>query len=124
MTDVKKIVAGVYQEQERWREAASMLSSIQLESGQRNHDDKFKLDIYLRITQLQLEYDDSVAAEASLSRAAPLICATSEPKQKIIYKVLLFLKNILFIKKHKRHATREYSTVAAGTLTPRKSITK
>ena len=43
-----------------------MKIKIQLESGQRNHDDQFKLDIYLRITQLQLEYDDSVSAEGSL----------------------------------------------------------
>ena len=123
VTDVKKTLSSVYQEQERWREAAQMLSSIQLESGQRNHDDKFKLDIYLRITQLQLEYDDSVAAEASLSRAAPLISALSEPGQKIIYKVFN-LKNILINYNCKRLATREYSTVAAVTLTPRKSITR
>jgi len=30
-----------------------------MESGQRNHDDNFKLSIYLKITQLQLEVDDS-----------------------------------------------------------------
>ena len=30
-----------------------------MESGQRNHDDNFKLQIYLKITQLQLEVDDS-----------------------------------------------------------------
>ena len=32
---------------------------IPMESGQRNHDDNFKLQIYLKITQLQLEVDDS-----------------------------------------------------------------
>ena len=30
-----------------------------MESGQRNHDDNFKLSIYLKITQLQLAVDDS-----------------------------------------------------------------
>ena len=35
------------------------LNSIPLDSGQRNYDDDFKLDIYLKITQLQLEAEDS-----------------------------------------------------------------
>ena len=58
-----------------------------MESGQRNHSEDFKLDIYLKITQLQLEYGDSVAAESSLNRAAPLVSGTNKNENKIIYKV-------------------------------------
>jgi len=86
VTEIKKTLAEVYERQEKWQSAAKMLSSIQLESGQRNHDDQFKLDIYLRITQLQLEYDDSVSAEGSLSRAAPLVVQTTNPASRIVYK--------------------------------------
>ena len=54
-----------------------MLSTIPLDSGQRNYEDAFKLDIYLKITQLQLEADDSVAAESSLNRATALVSQSS-----------------------------------------------
>ena len=64
-------------EKEDWAEAARMLNSIPLDSGQRNYEDAFKLDIYLKITQLQLEADDSVAAESSLNRATALVTQTS-----------------------------------------------
>ena len=60
---------------------------IPMDSGQRTHSDEFKLDIYLKITQLQLQYDDSVAAESSLNRAAPLVANSNNNQNKIIYKV-------------------------------------
>lgn len=86
VTDLKRTLALVYEEKEDWQEAAQVLLSIPMESGQRNHSEDFKLDIYLKITQLQLEYGDSVAAESSLNRAAPLVAGTNKNENKIIYK--------------------------------------
>jgi len=86
VTDLKRTLADVYEQQEEWQKSAKMLLSIPMESGQRNHDDNFKLQIYLKITQLQLEVDDSVSAESSLNRAAPLVSSTTSKEQKIIYK--------------------------------------
>jgi COP9 signalosome complex subunit 4 len=86
VTDLKRTLADVYEQQEEWQKSAKILLSIPMESGQRNHDDNFKLQIYLKITQLQLEVDDSVSAESSLNRAAPLVSSTTSKEQKIIYK--------------------------------------
>jgi len=86
VTEIKKILADIYQKKEEWAEAARMLSTIPLDSGQRNYEDAFKLDIYLKITQLQLEADDSVAAESSLNRATALVSQSSCKSSQIIYK--------------------------------------
>ena len=86
VTQLKQILAGIYQDAEDWSEAAKMLNSIPLDSGQRNYEDDFKLDIYLKITQLQLEAEDSVAAENSLNRATALVTQTKKKDAQIVYK--------------------------------------
>ena len=72
------MLSEIYQGAEQWSDAARMLNSIPLDSGQRNYSEDFKLDIYLKITQLQLEAEDPVAAESSLNRATALVSSTTK----------------------------------------------
>jgi len=86
VTQIKQILARIYQAAENWSEAARTLHSIPLDSGQRNYDDDFKLNIYLDITQLQLEAEDPVAAESSLNRATALVSQSKNKEYQIRYK--------------------------------------
>jgi len=86
VTTIKQMLSEIYQGAEQWSDAARMLNSIPLDSGQRNYSEDFKLDIYLKITQLQLEAEDPVAAESSLNRATALVSSTTKKEFQIIYK--------------------------------------
>ncbi|KAF8568261.1 hypothetical protein P879_09656 [Paragonimus westermani] len=54
------------------REAASVLSEIPLESGQRTYSASFKMDIYLRIAEYYLKLHETSEAEGFVNRASLL----------------------------------------------------
>ncbi|KAF5402174.1 COP9 constitutive photomorphogenic subunit 4 [Paragonimus heterotremus] len=54
------------------REAASVLSEIPLESGQRTYSVSFKMDIYLRIAEYYLKLHETSDAEGFVNRASLL----------------------------------------------------
>ncbi|ORY94217.1 PCI domain-domain-containing protein [Syncephalastrum racemosum] len=66
-------LAGVYEEEEEFLEAAQVLQGIALDSGHRQISDDYKLRVYIRIVRLLLEVDEAVSADAYLNRAALLI---------------------------------------------------
>lgn len=89
---MREKLAGVYESEEDFLEAAKILQGIPLDSGhrydrvyaatmldihaqknRRSISDDYKLRIYIRIVRLLLEVDVAVSAEAYLNRAALLI---------------------------------------------------
>ncbi|KAI9492136.1 cop9 complex subunit [Zychaea mexicana] len=73
LSRLREKLAGVYEAEEDFLEAAKVLQSIQLDSGHRAISDDYKLQVYIRIVQLLLEVDEPVPAETYLNRAALLI---------------------------------------------------
>jgi len=72
IVSIRQHLAGIYEEEGQWREAANVLSGIPLETGQKQYSNDFKLKTYLKIARLYLEDDDAVQAEASINRATLL----------------------------------------------------
>ncbi|KJE89077.1 cop9 complex subunit [Capsaspora owczarzaki ATCC 30864] len=86
VTNLRQHLASLYEQQESWGEAASMLIGIPIESSQRVVSPEFKLGIYLRIAQLYLEDDNPVQAEAFVNRAANHL-STRDQLLQLKYKV-------------------------------------
>ena len=51
-----------------WRQAASVLVGIPLETGQKQYTVAYKLETYLKIARLYLEDEDPVQGEAYINR--------------------------------------------------------
>ncbi|KAJ3078905.1 COP9 signalosome complex subunit 4 [Quaeritorhiza haematococci] len=73
ISNIRKILAEIYEEEEEWSEAAKVLQGIPLDSGHRAISDDYKLRIYVQIVRLFLEDEDAVSGETYLNRAALLI---------------------------------------------------
>lgn len=86
VSNVRLVLASIAQNREEWRDAANLLIGIPLDTGHRNIEPAFKLDIYLRIVALYLEDEDSVAAETYLNRAAALTHDCTDPMLALTYK--------------------------------------
>jgi len=80
-------LAKLYENEEEWREAAKILIAIPLDTGQRVLDPEYKVNIYVKISQLYLEDDESVQAESYINRAAELIHQVKDEGLKLRYKV-------------------------------------
>ncbi|KAG2222608.1 hypothetical protein INT45_008727 [Circinella minor] len=78
LSQLREKLAGVYEAEEEFLEAAQVLQSIQLDSGHRAISDDYKLQVYIRIVQLLLEVDEPVPAETYLNRAALLQPTTED----------------------------------------------
>lgn len=81
------LLSELYEKLGELREAASTLTGIPIESGQRQYSDEMKITIYLRIAWLYLEEDDPVQAEAYVNRASVLHLNPSNEELSIRYKV-------------------------------------
>ncbi|KAH7729510.1 PCI domain containing protein [Aphelenchoides avenae] len=71
-TRIRLILAGVQEQEKAFREAAQTLIGIPLESGQRSYPAEFKMNTYLRITELCLEAEAPEEAELQVNRASLL----------------------------------------------------
>ncbi|XP_070497036.1 COP9 signalosome complex subunit 4 [Chironomus tepperi] len=84
---IRQHLAGIYERQEQWREAANVLGLIPLETGQRQYSVDYKLETYLKIARLYLEDEDAAMAEAFINRASMLQTETKNENLQILYKV-------------------------------------
>ncbi|KXN89619.1 COP9 signalosome complex subunit 4 [Leucoagaricus sp. SymC.cos] len=80
-------LADLLELEEEWSEAARVLMSTSLESGQRSVADADKLRVYIRIVRLLLEDEESVQAETYYNRAALLIHSTSDRETTLQFKL-------------------------------------
>jgi len=84
---IRQNLAKLYEEEEEWKEAAKILIAIPLDTGQRVLEPEYKVNIYVKISQLYLEDDESVQAEAYINRASELIYQCKDELLKLKYKV-------------------------------------
>lgn len=86
ITQIRLDLADSYQSEEEFKDAAKILMAIPLESTHRIVDVEFKVEIYVRISQLFLDEDESVQAETYINRASELIFNITNAKLKLRYK--------------------------------------
>lgn len=87
VANIRQHLAGIYERQEQWREAANVLGLIPLETGQRQYSVDYKLETYLKIARLYLEDEDAAMAESFINRASMLQTETKSENLQILYKV-------------------------------------
>ena len=86
IVEIRHHLASLYEYQNRWRDAATVLVGIPLETGQKQYPADFKLQTYLKIARFYLEDDDPIQAEASINRATLLQPETRNEELQIMYK--------------------------------------
>ncbi|XP_015784297.1 COP9 signalosome complex subunit 4 [Tetranychus urticae] len=84
---IRQHLAGIYEKEEQWKEAANVLVGIPLETGQKHYTADYKLETYLKIARLYLEDEDPVQAEAFINRASMLQASTQNEQLQVHYKV-------------------------------------
>lgn len=84
---IRQHLASIYEREERWKDAASVLSHIPLETGQRQYTVDYKLETYLKIARLYLEDEDVPQAESFINRASMLQAETKNESLGVMYKV-------------------------------------
>ena len=62
------LISDIYEREMDWRQAASVLVGIPLETGQKQYTVAYKLETYLKIARLYLEDEDPVQGEAYINR--------------------------------------------------------
>eukprot|EP00124_Ichthyophonus_hoferi_P003499 Ihof_evm4s306 gene=Ihof_evmTU4s306 len=87
VSEIRMALAHQYEEEENWAESARVLIAIPLESSHRQVSMDTKLEIYLKISQLYLEDEENVQAEAYLNRAAAIAPDATDPRLKLKHKV-------------------------------------
>ena len=61
-------ISDIYEREMDWRQVASVLVGIPLETGQKQYTVAYKLETYLKIARLYLEDEDPVQGEAYINR--------------------------------------------------------
>ena len=84
---IREILAGVYQGQEDYIEAAKVLQGIHLESSQRKITDETKVKTWIRICRLYLEEDDTTSAESFLNRAKTLLYKIDDKELSLVFQL-------------------------------------
>jgi COP9 signalosome complex subunit 4 len=107
VSSIRLDLAKLYEEEEEWKEAAKVLISIPLDSGQTVLDPEYKVNIYVKIAQLYLEDDESIQAESYINRASELIHQCKDTTLKLRYKVC-FAKIMDFKRQFMKAAMRYY----------------
>lgn len=87
VSSLRQHLALMYERQELWKKAATVLVGIPLETGQKQYSVDYKLETYLKIARLFLEDDDPIQAEAYINRASLLQAETKNEELQIQYKV-------------------------------------
>ncbi|KAL5290461.1 COPS4 family protein [Megaselia abdita] len=84
---IRQHLAGIYERNQGWKDAANVLVGIPLETGQKQYTVDYKMETYLKIARLFLEDDDSVQAESFINRASLLQADTKNEELLVLYKV-------------------------------------
>ncbi|KAL4141928.1 hypothetical protein QTP88_004474 [Uroleucon formosanum] len=87
VANVRQHLASIYERENNWKEAASVLVGIPLETGQKKYTVDYKLETYMKIARLYLEDDDPMLAESYINRASLLQTESKNEKLQICYKV-------------------------------------
>ena len=85
VNQLKIELAGIFEAEEEWSEAARTLKDVNLDNARTT--DEEKLRFYVRIVRLHLEDEDSVSAETYYNRAASLIHSTRDKVIVLQYKL-------------------------------------
>ena len=83
---IRESLASVHEKEESWSDAARVLSGIDLDSGQRQLDGRYKLEKCVKIAQLFLEDDDALSAEAFIKKATPLLSGSKDEALELQFK--------------------------------------
>lgn len=78
-------LANIYERNQQWRDAATVLVGIPLETGQKQYSVECKLGTYLKIARLYLEDNDSVQAELFINRASLLQAETNSEELQVTF---------------------------------------
>lgn len=84
---IRELLSQVFQAEGDWAEAAKCLAAINLETGTRCRTPLQKAEKYVRIAELYLEDDDTVAADTFCSRAAMVMHEVNETALNLRYRV-------------------------------------
>jgi len=84
---IRQHLSQIYENQQQWKEAAQVLTGIPLETGQKQYTVDYKLETYLKIARLYLEFEDAINAEAFINRASLLQNESKNEQLQIYYKV-------------------------------------
>lgn len=88
-SQLRELLAEIYEREEEWSEAAKALSGIPFESGHRAIQPDYKLNIFVKIAQLYLEDEDHISAEAFINRASVHIHDSKDATVQLKFKVAL-----------------------------------
>jgi len=81
VSTIREHIAGVYEEEEEWSEAARMLSAIPLDSGIRQLSNDYKVEKYIKIAMLFLQAEDRPRlSPPRLLASSPPRLASSPPR--------------------------------------------
>ncbi|KAI9281982.1 hypothetical protein BY458DRAFT_429177 [Sporodiniella umbellata] len=87
LSQLREMLADVYENEDNNLEAAKTLQGIPLDSGHRAVSDDYKLRVYMRIVRLLLEEEEAALAETYLNRAALLITCSDDELLQLTYKL-------------------------------------
>ncbi|XP_022669193.1 COP9 signalosome complex subunit 4-like isoform X2 [Varroa destructor] len=82
---IRQHLADILEQEDRWQEAATVLSEIPFDNGQKQYTKDYKLKTYLRIARLYLDCGEIMKAETFVNRAS-LLHADQEPEFVILHK--------------------------------------
>lgn len=102
----REALAGVYESQHDYTQAARVLQGMRLDSGQQIISEDKKVSVYIRIVRMLLEEEDDVGAETYLNKCALIIHKCSDPTQKVHFK--LSQARIFDTRRKFLDATRKY----------------
>ncbi|KAI5796635.1 hypothetical protein EDC01DRAFT_629430 [Geopyxis carbonaria] len=76
--NIREALAAIYESEEEFGDAATVLEGIQLNPHQRQISDEFRIKIYIRIMRNLLEDDETTKADNYLNRATLIIHKSSD----------------------------------------------
>lgn len=107
---IREKLAELYESEEQWSKAAQMLSGIDLDSGIRMVDEKYRLTKCIQVARLYLEDDDAVNAEVFINKASFLVTNSSHEVLTLQYKV--YYARILDLKRKFQEAALRYYEIS------------
>ncbi|KAK3938063.1 hypothetical protein QBC46DRAFT_391068 [Diplogelasinospora grovesii] len=84
---IRELIATAHEANEDFRDAATVLAEIPLDSSQRRVSDKNKVMIWIRIVRNYLEVDDSTNAEAYLNKLKNVMHTVDDPELNLHFKL-------------------------------------
>ncbi|KMZ59149.1 COP9 signalosome complex subunit 4, partial [Zostera marina] len=107
---IREKLAELYESEEQWSKAAQMLSGIDLDSGIRMVDEKYRLTKCIQVARLYLEDDDAVNAEAFINKASFLV--TNSSHEVLIWQYKVYYARILDLKRKFQEAALRYYEIS------------